>query len=195
MLATQAGLSLPVTLSMSIFIFAGALQFAAVPLLMSGANLITIAATTLVINMRHIIYAVPLLKSLPDNNISRYYMIGALTDENYSILNSVSANDCKEFGHWICLINHSYWILGTLIGASLGPEILNFIPDIDFALTSLFTILAIDNYRKNKNNSPIGIGIATYLAAFYIYPAQALIISIISSIALMILLSNKSSLE
>lgn len=43
--------------AMSIFIYAGSMQYAAIGLLTGGASYITIALTTLAVNIRHLFYS------------------------------------------------------------------------------------------------------------------------------------------
>ncbi len=185
-LATQAGLPLPLVMAMSLFIFAGALQFAAVPMLLGGAGFATIALTTLLINLRHILYAIPLLNQLPRGRFAKAYVIGALTDENYSVLTTLPAPRSREIGTWLCLVNHAYWLLGTLIGAAFGLQAARWIPNLDFALPALFTILAIEQYRAKQRAAPVVVGLSAYLAAYFVAPDYALIVSLGLSLAVLL---------
>src|SRR2546422_10955106 len=58
-LAVQAGLRTIETLGMSLLVFAGAAQFAAVPMLGAGASPLTIVLTTDVLNKRPLPLAAP----------------------------------------------------------------------------------------------------------------------------------------
>ncbi|WP_244108895.1 AzlC family ABC transporter permease, partial [Burkholderia anthina] len=85
-LAVQAGLSQTISIGMSVFVFAGALQFAAVPMLAGASGIAAVALTTVLVNLRHILYAIPLIDHLPRKMLPKAYVIAALTDENYSVL-------------------------------------------------------------------------------------------------------------
>ena len=60
-LAITTGLSAWATLSMSLFVFAGASQFIAVSLLASATALPVILLTVFVVNLRHMLYAASLM--------------------------------------------------------------------------------------------------------------------------------------
>lgn len=174
-LAVQAGLAPVVAIAMSVFIFAGALQFAAVPMLTTVTGLGTVALTTLLINLRHVLYAIPLLDHLPKNRWSRAYVVAALTDENYSLLTTVPENERRRLAIRISLLNHAYWIAGTSLGVLLGAQAARWIPNLDFALPALFTILAIEQYLARRRWTPAVIGLAGYLLARTLMPGYALI--------------------
>ncbi|CAJ0721917.1 MAG: branched-chain amino acid permease [Ralstonia sp.] len=164
-LATQAGLSPAVVIAMSIFIFAGALQFAAVPLLSVATGLGAFAMTTLLINLRHVLYAIPLIEHLPARRWQRAYIVAALTDENYSVLTTLPTDKRQQFAMAVTLIHHVYWIAGTVLGVLLGQKVADWIPNLDFALPSLFTILAIEQYLSQRRLTPALIGVLAYFAA------------------------------
>ncbi|WP_176059332.1 AzlC family ABC transporter permease [Paraburkholderia sp. BCC1876] len=174
-LAIQSGLSPMITVAMSVFIFAGALQFSAVPMLAAATGLGTVVLTTLLINLRHVLYAIPLLDDLPLNRASRSYVVAVLTDENYSLLTTIPEAERRRVALRVCLINHGYWILGTVLGVAFGAQAARWIPNLGFALPALFTILAIEQYLARRRWAPAMIGIAGYLIARSVLPGYALI--------------------
>ncbi len=56
LLVVKSGLSIWVALSMSLFVYAGAMQFVAIPLLLNPIGLIQTALVTLFVNIRHLFY-------------------------------------------------------------------------------------------------------------------------------------------
>lgn len=174
-LATQTGLPALFVVAMSVFLFAGALQFAALPLLSGAAGWATIAMTSLLVNLRHVLYAIPLIDHLPQGRWGKAYVIAALTDENYSVLTTLPTGQRQAMAIKISLLNHGYWIAGTALGAVLGVQAAGWIPDLSFALPALFTILAIEQYLARHNGLPIAVGLGAYLLARALLPAYALI--------------------
>ncbi len=73
-------------LAMSLFIYAGSMQYAAISLFTSGTSLLTVALTTLVVNARHLFYGISMVDKYKDAGIRKTYMIFALTDETYSLV-------------------------------------------------------------------------------------------------------------
>src|SRR5690606_41492747 len=60
-LAASSGLSVVATLAMSLLVFAGSAQFVAASLVATGTSLTVILLTTLIVNLRHLLYSASLL--------------------------------------------------------------------------------------------------------------------------------------
>ena len=54
----SAGYGILTSFAMSLLVYAGSMQYAAVGLLTGGASLITVALTTLMVNARHLFYGI-----------------------------------------------------------------------------------------------------------------------------------------
>jgi 4-azaleucine resistance transporter AzlC len=187
-LALQAGLPAWAVVAMSVFVYAGAMQFAAVPMLASAAGLPTLALTTLMINLRHVLYAIPLLDRLPQGRAAKAYVIAALTDETYSVLTTLPPERCRALGWRVALVNQGYWLAGTLLGVALGQQAARWIPNLDFALPALFVILAIEQYRMQRRWLPALVGLAAYALARALAPQYALLVTLaLASAALLVL--------
>jgi len=191
-LALQAGLPASITVAMSVLVFAGAMQFAAVPMLAGAAGLPTVVLSTLMINLRHVLYAIPLLDRLPKYRAVKAYVIAALTDETYSVLTSLPSERCRALSGRIALINHAYWVLGTLIGVALGKQAARWIPHLDFALPALFAILAIEHYRTQRRWLPAAIGLAAYAIACTAAPHYALLVGLGLALAALLFLPDRT---
>ena len=190
-LALQAGLPVWVVLAMSVLVFAGAMQFAAVPMLAGAAGLPTVALTTVMINLRHVLYAIPLLDRLPQGRAAKAYVIAALTDETYSVLTTLPPDRCRALGWRIALVNQGYWLLGTLLGVALGQQAARWIPHLDFALPALFVILAIEQYRAQRRWLPAAVGLAAYAVARAIAPHYALLVALGLALAVLLALPGR----
>ena len=59
-LSSLAGLSLWQALGMSLLVYAGSAQFIAISLLSLGSGMVVILLTTLVVNLRHVLYSAAL---------------------------------------------------------------------------------------------------------------------------------------
>ena len=64
-LASAAGIPWWMTIMISIIVFSGAAQYAAIPLVATGAGIFNLSVNTLVINLRHVFYELPLVDILP----------------------------------------------------------------------------------------------------------------------------------
>lgn len=82
----NAGYGVLWTAAMSIFIYAGSLQYVGVVLLSGGASILTTALTSFMVNARHLFYSISMVDHYKDAGKYKPYMIFALTDETYSLL-------------------------------------------------------------------------------------------------------------
>lgn len=169
---------------MSLTMYAGAGQYMAVGLFVAGAHLTTIAVTQLAINIRHIVYGLSLITKFKNTGKWKPYLIFALTDETYALLTGCTVPkgaDSGSFYGTIALLDHIYWIAGSIIGALAGTLIPFNFEGVDFALTALFAVLLIDQIRNSRDWLPPVIGGATTACAIIlqklgILPSQHILI-------------------
>ena len=127
---------------MSLFIYSGAMQFAAVPLLVNPISLVQTFILTVSISARHLFYGLSMIPYFKNAGKKKLYLIFALTDESYSLL--LNHTDDQGLMFLIEMLNQMYWIIGTLIGMFFGNRIPFSIEGIDFSMTALFLIIFID---------------------------------------------------
>ena len=65
------GYGVLLALSMSLFVYAGSMQYAAISLFGAGASIITVAVTTLMVNARHIFYGISMLDKYKNMGASK----------------------------------------------------------------------------------------------------------------------------
>ena len=110
---------------MSVFIYAGSMQYVAVDLLAGGASLISAALMTLMVNARHLFYGISMIDRYKDMGKKKPYLVFALTDETYSLVcggEVPQGVDQKKYFFWVSLMNQSYWIIGSTAGALIGSH-------------------------------------------------------------------------
>ncbi|MBE6344894.1 MAG: AzlC family ABC transporter permease [Spirochaetaceae bacterium] len=172
LMLVNAGYSWWLAPIMSVLMYAGAGQYMAVALFSASSSLSVIAVTMLLLNIRHIVYGLSLISPFKETGKWKPYLIFALTDETYALMTSCPLQKGISAGTFygsIALLNHSYWILGSIIGAVAGTLIPFSFEGVDFALTSLFAVLLIDQIKKSKDFIPPIIGvIVTFLAILFV---------------------------
>ena len=175
---------------MSIFIYAGALQFVAIGFFNAKVGLIDIAIATVFINIRQSFYGLSLLKKFKHTGKFKKYLIFGLTDETYGLLTTITEDknlSKKHFYFFLTALNQSYWIIGSTIGAIIGSNIKFDTNGLEFSLTALFVVLCIEQYKKLQNILPFIIGTIASLIAFTIVPSDKMLItSIILSLILLL---------
>lgn len=176
-LFVQAGGAWYLALAASLLVYAGASQFAMIPMLAAGLPVASLALAALVINLRHAFYGLSLLNDQPSNRLARLYLIFALTDETYSVVTTLSPRPKPEQMAWLAGINQCWWVLGTLLGAWLGAELPVSLTGLDFALAALFAVLAVEQWRATRAWLPLLVAPASYVLMLWWWPNQALLLS------------------
>jgi len=182
-------------LIMSIFIYAGALQFLAIGFFGAKLGLFDIFITTIFVNMRQSFYGLSVLKKFKKSGKLKPYLIFGLTDETYALLTTIKEDDQlnkKWYYFYLTALNQSYWISGTVLGALFGSMVKFNTNGLEFSLTALFVVLTIEQYKKNKNFTPFLIGIITSIIAIVTVPINnMLIVAILCSLLGMFLLRQR----
>lgn len=155
-LALNAGLDTWQVLGMSGIVFAGSAQFVAIGMLAAGASLGFIVAATLIVNLRHLIYAASLLphvRHLPHR--WRLPLGFLLIDEVFAATYPRYLNNPRStLNHWHYLgVGTAFyvsWSGATLVGIFFGQTVPG-IADwgLDFAMSATFIGMVIP-YLVNR---------------------------------------------
>jgi 4-azaleucine resistance transporter AzlC len=126
--AEGVGLSPIEAVAMSVIVFAGAAQFAAIGYIAGGLAWPAIVLLTALLNARHLLYSAalaPWLRDVPAPR--RAVMAHLLTDEAFalSIAHFTRLGRTDERGYWIAAIGATFipWNVATLAGVLIGREI------------------------------------------------------------------------
>ncbi len=168
-----------IALLMSVFIYAGALQFLAVGFFSLKLGLFDIFITSIFVNIRQSFYGLSVLNKFKKSGKLKPYLIFGLTDETYALLTTVKDDEQlnkKYYYFYLTALNQSYWIAGTLLGSLFGSMIKFDTAGLEFSLTALFVVLAIEQYKTNKNITPFILGAITSILAILIVPINSMLI-------------------
>ena len=182
----KAGLGPGWAFLISLVVYAGSMQFALVGILTSGLGFVTTAVMTLFINSRHAFYGLTFIERFKKFKKAYPYMVFSLTDETYSLLFSMPRPADFTDRQWdmafffVSLLDHAYWIIGSVIGAGAGQLIPFDSTGIDFAMTALFVVIAVDQWKHARTYMPAVTGfvcgflfLALVRSANFILPALA----------------------
>lgn len=153
MLLSQAGFGALWALGMSVFIYAGATQFACVGLLANGAGLFEAFVLAMMINARQIFYALSCLKLFAPYPKKKWYLAFTLTDETFALIHLKAKHTKIDKGYFMCAVaflHHSYWILGCVGGAILGGYVSINMQGMGFVMNAIFIVLFIDVCKNTK---------------------------------------------
>lgn len=174
---------------MSILVYAGSGQYLAVNFFAPGVSFWQVIFMTFMVNVRHIFYGLSLLERFAKMGKQRLYMIFSLTDETYSLyfITKVPKDvDENKFLLAIALLDQSYWIIGSIIGALAGSLIPFDATGIDFAMTALFLVIFVEQWMSNKNHIPAVTGVGCALVCLLIFGKNNFILP--AMICIMVLL-------
>ncbi|MGI6169376.1 MAG: AzlC family ABC transporter permease [Christensenellales bacterium] len=175
MLLQERGYSVWWALLMSVFIYAGSMQFVAINFFAGGVGLWEVALMTLVVNFRHAFYGLSFIQKFNRMGKKKPYMIFSLTDETYSLLCGAKVPEGVEEGRlffYISLLDQIYWIAGSVIGALAGAFLQINTQGIDFAMTALFVVIFVEQWRSYPTHIPALIGGACALLCLFLLGAQ-----------------------
>ncbi len=167
---------------MSLTIYAGSMQYAALDLISGGASLITTALMTLMINARHFFYGLSMLDKYQNTGKAKPYLIFSLTDETYSLVCSPPPEGVLERSYYllVSLFDQFYWVLGCTLGGLLGPILPFRSTGMDFAMTALFVVIFVEQWLSAKSHLPalLGLGI-TAVCLLVLGPSRFVIPSMV----------------
>lgn len=152
--AAEAGLSLVQALGMSVFVFAGASQLAALDLLGSDAPLVVVVLTAAVINLRMLMYSASIAPHFrAATGRVRAVLAYFLTDQAFAL--TVARYDADDSGQrWyylgLSLALWGVWQVGTVIGVAVGAGV----PEswgLEFAVPLVFLALLVPALKERES--------------------------------------------
>ena len=173
---TQAGLAWWWASVFTTVIYAGSFEFLLVGLVGAVAPLATVAVTALLVNVRHLFYALSFPLHRVHGRLARTYSTFALTDEAYALTTREAAAQWPGRRIlWLQLFLHTYWVGGATAGALAGSLIPAGVRGLDFALTALFAVLAVDALRSSRGDVPTPVlALLSALTARLAFPGAML---------------------
>lgn len=179
---------------MSVFIYAGSMQYLAIDLMAGGASLLTAALTTLLVNVRHVFYGISMVDKYADAGKKKPYLIFALTDETYSLLCGADPppdTDRRWYYFFVSLFDQCYWITGCTLGAALGPLITFDTTGIDFVLTALFVTIFVEQWMSTRDHRFALVGVGASVVCLLLFGAESFLIPSMAVIAVALTLMRK----
>lgn len=172
-LAGVGGLSLLQAVGMSALVYAGSAQFIVISLLGSGASAAVILLTTLVVNLRHVLYSAtlqPQVSALPQR--WRILLAFWLTDETFAVVQRfyrVHGRTPQAHWYWLGVATalYSCWVGSSLIGVLFGQAV----PDmagwgLEFAMLATFIGIVVPMLRNRPQIAAAlvagGVALLTY---------------------------------
>ena len=182
------------TFFMCIFVFGGSTQIVGVSLLTGAFDPFNAFLITFVLCARHIFYGISMLERYKNLGLKKLYMIFGMVDETFSINYSAQPPEDVDRGwfmFFVTLFDQIYWIIGSTVGAIFGTMINFSTEGIDFVMTSMFVVIFVNQWQKDKNHLSALYGISISLICLVIFGADNFIIPSMIGIFLALTLSRK----
>ncbi|MCD0451574.1 AzlC family ABC transporter permease [Actinocorallia sp. API 0066] len=156
-------------------VYAGSLEFLLLGLVAAATPLGQIAVTALLVNFRHLFYALsfPLRQVRP---LGRAYATFALTDEAYAMTAGGRARGWSGARIlWMQALCQLYWVAGATLGALAGGLVPAALHGLEFALTALFVVLTLDAWRARRDPPVPLLAAASFAVAAALTPGTPLL--------------------
>ena len=191
-LMSDSGYGVLLSAASAFFIFAGSMQLVMVPMMTSGASLLSLALMTFFINARHIFYGIGFIEMFRKMGWRCPYMILTLTDETYSVLCSVQYEeglDEDKAAFFIAMLDHLCWIFGCFIGACAGRFLPFDLSGIEFSATAFFLVVVVNQGRECRSRLPFLTAAVCALGFYALLGSEYFLIpTLVTCLAALILL-------
>ena len=145
-LSVSAGMSVWQSTAWSAIVIAGSAQMLALNMLKTGATLGVIIFTTLIINLRHVLYSASISGTVREASFfKKCFMSYALTDEVYATTVKEMEGNKKEKYLFYGSAMITFWAIWVLVGASF-PHIEKY--GLDFAMVAAFIAIVVPQIKS-----------------------------------------------
>ncbi|MBQ2157888.1 MAG: AzlC family ABC transporter permease [Oscillospiraceae bacterium] len=178
-LLRKAGYGVLWAFAMSTLIYGGSMQYVGVDLIAGGASIITTAITTFMVNARHLFYSISMLRVYKNSGKYKPYLIYSITDETYSLLcdgKTPEGTDPELYRFLVSLFDHSFWIIGGVLGNLLGAVLPFSSAGIEFSMTALFIAAFVEQWISSGDHIPAITGVLSTLICLLIFGSENFII-------------------
>jgi 4-azaleucine resistance transporter AzlC len=179
-LAIDAGLTPAQGQGLSAFVFAGAAQIVAIGMLKSGASVLSILLTVLLLTSQHLLYGLQMRAHI--SPMSARWRVGMgflLTDELFALTSHLGP---RNFDRWyalgVGLTFYLLWNLFTFAGIMLGsniPGLANL--GLDFSIAATFIALIVPNVKNLPTVICVIVSLLASVLLSYFQVEGALILS------------------
>lgn len=151
--AEKAGMNALQSSLMSALMLASAGEFAAISMIGSGAGVMEMIVTTVVINMRYLLMSSALSQKVQPNRpfLHRIFMSYAVTDEIFGISMTVPGKLNPFYQYGAASVAGPSWVIGTFLGTVVGMVLpAPVMSAMSVAIYGMFLAVVIPPARKNK---------------------------------------------
>ncbi len=189
------GFSFLYPMLMSITVFGGSLEFLMVSMLCSAFAPLQTFAMALMVQARHLFYGLAMLDKYRGTGKMKPYLIYGMCDESFSINCSAEIPegvDKRWFMLWVTILDHSYWVIFSTLGALIGSLFTFDTTGIEFVMTALFTVIFIGQWQKDKGHKSELIGLFSAAVCLMIFGSGNFLLPTMACILILLLCFRKA---
>lgn len=161
-------------------VFAGSVEFVLIDMVSNHASLFSIAVMTLLINSRHLMYGLSYPIERVRGGLAKFYTVYTLIDEAYALNTGPDRHQLRASRIlWIHVGLHLSVLTSATVGYVLGASFLSELKGVDFVMTALFAVLAIDAYQSSKDHTTAAIAGVSAAVGLVLAPQSMLLISMV----------------
>jgi 4-azaleucine resistance transporter AzlC len=169
---------------MSVIVFAGSAQFAALAVLSAGGGAVPAIVAGILLNLRFVPMGIAIAPWLPHGSLGRALRGQALIDASWALANRGGGRFDTTFLVGSTLVQYPAWVIGTVVGVLAGSSIGN--PDtlgLDAIFPAFFLGLLLNEIRRPGAPVVSAVGAAIALVLVPLTPAGVPIIAAALAVA------------
>lgn len=189
----EAGFHWYYSLLISMTVYTGAFQFVLITFLSSGASLLTVFLTALLMNSRQTFYSLTFARDFRKMGKRMIYMIHTMTDETYAVNCSLpqETEGRRDIMFYVALFSRCYWMIGAVVGGVLGQLLPFDMEGIDFCMTALFLIIFIDQWEHASSHFPALAGLGIAVLSLFLFGENVFILPALLLLSGLLLLTER----
>ena len=194
LLMSAQGFALLWTFLMSAVVYGGSIQYLGVTILASAFDPVAALALSVMVNARHVFYGLSMLEPYRAAGRVRFPLVALLTDETFSIVSAMTPPagvKRRDFCLWVSVLDYLYWVAASVAGHLFGSLVSFNTAGMDFALTALFVVLFMEQWKERANRPSGVIGIACAAAGLAVFGAEKMVIPAMVMILAVLLLGRR----
>ena len=191
---TQSGFPFWYPMLTSAVVFGGSLEFVIVNLLMGAFNPLQAFIMALMVQARHLFYGISMLDKYRAIGKKKLYMIFGLCDETFSVNCAVDVPEDVNRGwfmFFVTILNQFYWFTGASLGGIFGSIISFNTKGLDFAMTAMFVVIFMEQWKKDRQHISALIGTLCSLVALWIFGSGDFLLPAMAAILCMLTIARK----
>lgn len=189
-----SGFSFVYPMLMSLLIFGGSLEFITVEMLLSPFAPLQVFIMALLIQARHLFYGISMLEKFKGTGWKKFFLIFGMCDETFSVNYTAEIPEDVDKGWfmlWVTFLNQFYWVSAATTGGLIGSLLKFDTTGISFVMTSMFVVIFLEQWLKEKNHVSSLMGIAVSVLCLIFFGEDSFMLPTMAAIVLLLTLSRK----